>query len=169
MNLPELREARDETAVAYLNLRDKMSNETHRRLEEARKKINEDIHREFGIELELAFKAKNEAYTACQKAEVEAAAAQAPFPVGTKLVGWSHSKYAGYNAKREATALGVLEVYSNSTKAQHNARRKFHLEPGKYIVRLLKKDGTPGLLIEPYGRGGKYIWLPEGQTPVEGQ
>jgi hypothetical protein len=168
MNLADLRAARDETAVAHTLLRDQMSNEISQRLEEAKRQISREVHDKYNVELERAFKARTEAFTACQKAEVAAAAENAPVPVGTKLIGWGYPKYAGYGAKREAQVTGVLEVYSNSTQVQANARRKMMLSPGVYIVRLLKKDNTPGAIVERYGVG-KYVWLPEGETPKEGK
>lgn len=166
MNLAELRDARDETAGAYIRLSDEVSAEKNRRLEEAKKKIDSDIRHEFGVKLEIAFKAKNDAFVACQKAEVAAATENAPVPVGTKLIGWGYTKYAGYGAKREAQVIGVLEVYSYGTPIQANGRRRLQLSPGQYIVRLLKKGDTPGAVVERYAHG-KYVWLPEGQTPPE--
>lgn len=164
MTLAELKDARDETATVYIHLRDEMSDEINRRVSAARKEIELDVQRKFGVQLELALEAKNKAFKAAVDAEVAQASDLAPVPVGTKLVGWAYPRFA-HKGPMDAKVTGVLEVYTYSTKTPVAIRRQgFH--PGTYIVRLLKKDGSPGVVVERYVNG-KYKWLPEGQTPTE--
>lgn len=150
----------------------------HRRLVSAKDKERRDAIEKFaeGLDEELSEKhdagikaAGIRAYEAEQAylAEVEREAVhKAPYVPGTRLVQWERGGWLTDRKWHQTGRIGIVELVTRETvhpKGWEWSKAKV----GECVVRLLKKDGLPGLHYELFGRG-KYQWLPKGKEPKTG-
>ena len=82
------------------------------------------------------------------------------------LVEWGHPKFyrSWERGPLKPLRRAVLEVCTPTTKLPMNQtwnRPKL----GDVFLRILKKDGTPGLAVERYDPGRRN-WIPEGEQPA---
>lgn len=86
-----------------------------------------------------------------------------PYPIGTKLRRWDrgHSYSRQVQPKHPTNNYGVLEVCTKDSKFPENARWRVP-KRGDWFVRLLKKNGEPGLTFESRVYKITDWWVPEG-------
>lgn len=93
-------------------------------------------------------------------AKIASAAERAPAPVGSRFCEWSYGR--SYYGK--TGVVGVLEVFTHESKHPNN--RRFGLaSPGDFVIRHLKKDGTPSLNYTRWSVDCPHGWFPEGVDP----
>jgi hypothetical protein len=95
----------------------------------------------------------------------------ASLPKGV-LVEWGRPRDTrGWERDRKKIALrrGVLEVRTSETVLPANVGSWRLPVIGEVFIRILKKDGSPGMAVESYrpNPAGVNAWLPEGQTPED--
>lgn len=80
-----------------------------------------------------------------------------PYPLGTVMCEWEYeSKWSRKMAKTGKE--GIFEIVTNETQFPKNI--EYRKEIGSYIVRILKKDGTPSLRIDT----GWSWWKPKDES-----
>ena len=101
-----------------------------------------------------------------------AAGAGAPVPIGTKLFQWAEPNSYRRSVPKKLTGLvGVVEVWTRTSQSPDGTRNYSLPNPGDFIIRILKKDGTPGKKFIRYHEHSKSwgtwseTWLPEGVEP----
>ena len=146
-----------------------------RALEEAAAaKIKAELAAKYDAPLAELAAAEAAARAALDAARVAAAAATPGVPKGV-LIEWDRLESRRYNrdwAMRRTGRRGVIEVVTADTEWPGNIGSYRRPDPGGFILRLLKKDGTPSLLFErwtpPTEEGmtwGSARWVPEGEKP----
>lgn len=113
-------------------------------------------------------KAAREAYKAAQAAvtaeqdRLARAPENPPHPIGTKMVQWKRPK-SWHMQLQKTGKLGVFECINKDSKHPSNLRYYSRARIGSFVVRILKKDGGPGLMYDMYR---SYCgWYPEGVDP----
>ena len=175
MTLNELKQQRD---ADYTVLQD-ISRERNTRLDEmisaARRIIDADIAALYGDRLDAA----QEAYTIAYRAHLAALEAHAltgagcPVPLGTKLVKWEIPKSRSWmrGISMKVVAHGVVEAITGQSVHPSNMAEYSRAKIGAFVVRHLKKDGTPSARYDKlhWSRENDYTvlygWHPEGVDP----
>lgn len=92
---------------------------------------------------------------------------KAPFPIGTKMVEWGTPArwFSSKGRPWEKTGrVGVIELITQ--KSQHpKTTTCSRASVGSFVIRLLKKDGTPSLNYVATSYSGFHGWHPEGKQP----
>jgi hypothetical protein len=168
-DIEELKRAKDEALCVLSEARqtlfvaeNAMFRKIERRVEVQRAIIRDMVEEEDVPELERLRDAAGDAFFAhrdAEKAWVEAVkAAHATQPTGM-FVEWKSPQYSGTLYKTGRT--GIVEV--RTTDSKFPGRNRWRLPPlGGEFIRVLKKDGSPGLnfdLISSFG------WHPDGVDP----
>jgi hypothetical protein len=110
------------------------------------------------------------------QAEVDAEAVElarvgdnGPAPIGTRFVAWKTEWFS--KRKHITDSVAVVEVWSRDSE-HHGGMRHCLPSPGDFVLRELKKDGTPSARFYRFPRhecgrvwGRGHIWLQEGVTP----
>lgn len=141
---------------------------------ELRREVDAKLNAEFGEEMSAAEKARCEANAALEAEDARVkeieSLASLPYPIGTKLVGWtpSRSLFGGRPVSFSKNGnTGVLEVFKmgDPISATNSWRKP---KGGEVVVRMLKKDGSKGLNLEKWipGHSERY-WFTEGVNPNE--
>jgi len=89
----------------------------------------------------------------------------APAPIGTVLYEWRRKKYSSYTYAKGTSLSGRVGVVTPVTKDfvhPANIGSYSQAKVGSFVLRLLKKDGTPGLQYIPLTSYILSDWLPEG-------
>lgn len=164
----------EESADAYRRAHERMLRTRDEfvrvRVKAARDKAEAEAKIEFDSAIEDAHQRSVQARLALEEARIERAEAftDAPYPRGTKFVKWCLSSYPRRWYPDKDTA-GVLEPVNHDTV--HPDGRNRLAEPGDYIIRVLKKDGTVSKRYERIHRGHDneyhlpWHWYPEGVDP----
>jgi hypothetical protein len=154
---------------AYDELKNKRYWECSRAISEAKERIESELSAKYSEEQSRLHEAARAARQAYETAKLAEANASLPFPVGTKLIGWIRRKLSSFRCgPLEKKSLGVVEVCDKNTEIPKGI--VYHRpDIGDVLVRLLKKDGTPGKAVEKYNGDGwrTHIWLPEGEKPKD--
>lgn len=163
-DLEELQRVAKEKYEALMSIqwsRHKMESELE---EEVRKKVKE----KFGEAERKASKEHGEAdcalKTELERIRVAESESKIPFPVGTKMVLWERERFS--DGWRTPCVFGILEVFKKGDAYPVNLRWNAPT-PGDIIVRILTKDGKPGIKTEKYSVWRNKAWVPEGQRPKE--
>ena len=97
---------------------------------------------------------------------VALAAATSPHPVGTKLIEWTNWSNGSYPLRtkefRKTGKTGIIEIWSPGSARPDRMTYGFPAV-GRWIVRLLKADGTPSKRFLTLS--ALSTWLPEGEEP----
>jgi hypothetical protein len=102
--------------------------------------------------------------------ELAVSGTNAPMPIGTRLVQWD---YRGWNRVYNKTGvIGVVEAVTRNTVHPDNKAAYQLAGIGSFIIRHLKKDGSPSKKYDRWGRGSHsnmdqlpWGWYPEGVNP----
>ncbi len=79
------------------------------------------------------------------------------YPAGTKLYEWSRSQWGG--PRQKTGRVGIYECVTLDSKFPASMEHRPHI--GQWIVRVMKKDGTPSLVTDRWATS----WCPEGKKP----
>lgn len=157
-----LEELRDESKTAW-DAKEAVRLKWEVRKRELEAKMSEQLKAELGYEYNDAQEAYRKADFAWRRerdrVNVQDSSAQLPFPEGTVMLEWQPSSWLGRHCNfRKTGKRAVLQVFR---KGDHKAttHKCRSIDAGTVIVRFLKADGKPGLMMERYS-GGR--WLPEG-------
>lgn len=167
--LERCREALAEAELAYGELKHTREIQRRNAIADATERIENELSAKYGevqSRLREAARAARQAYEVAKLAEANASL---PFPVGTKLIGWMRSHVSTYRrGPFGKKSTGIVEVCDNNTEMPIGQRYGLPAI-GDVIIRLLKKDGTPGKSVEKYNGDGwrTHIWLPEGEKPKD--
>lgn len=127
-----------------------LANERGCALKAAAKVIDDDLDVKYGAQIKAAKVVAQEAIAAHQKAVDEYALTGegCPVPLGTKLAHWESKRY---QQGSEITEYGIVEAVTSQTEHPSNSASYSRAEPGQFIVRILKKDGTIGIKYDRFG------------------
>lgn len=133
------------------------------RLENAMEKA---LNMEFGETLERLRKEEAEAKRLLEEEEdkIRLASVKPPHPEGTVLVLWSRDRL-GYGPLKQTSKMVAVEVVRADSKFKSGIKDYSRPKNGEVIGRVLKRDGTPGLLFEKLNSWE--TWLPIGVKPGE--
>lgn len=163
MNHTKLELAYYEAQDAWRKVRDSRDDERRTLISAATAEIDADLDRKYGERIQ-ALKAAEVAAEAEYNAE-RVATATPPYPVGTVLIGWKDVAHSYARAQNwQAVAKGVVEIADGNTVYPANTKSAYKHAHGTVLVRLLRKDGTPGPKVERLG-DWPHKWLPEGKKP----
>lgn len=151
-------------------------NELERRIYARKGELEDGVRKalndEFGAEKKALQDAKWSAEVLCREEANRVRRAKSmvslPWPVGTKLVEFEPPRGGSLDKKMVPTGeKAVLEVYEDGDPVPMNAR--WHRpSPGQVVLRLLKKDGTPGTKVECWNSYAMVNrWYAEGVDPNE--
>lgn len=132
------------------------------------RELDERLDAEYGERLRALIQAERDAEQAYLAEKEKDAAKDAPYPIGTKMVEWTEPYRSFYNEvpKKPTGRTGVIELVTRET--QHPANLRYgKASVGSYVIRLLKKDGTPSLSYVELGAWRTGTWLPEGKEPKQ--
>jgi len=89
-----------------------------------------------------------------------------PYPEGTVMVHWERPFTYGVNNHpyKKSGDKGVLQIFKPYDKFPSKPKRWGMPSVGDVVIRLLKKDGTPGIQAKQYGYDGG-IWTAENEDP----
>jgi hypothetical protein len=150
----EMSDEAPKVVVARKALED--AKKARREVEDLRDEAIEQTRARFREELGNVIRDENKAYYLLQQAIVDEAIRQNVDMYSGVLVEWS--RFWSDKIYKPTGRRGRYEIMTPTTQV---------LPPKPYVggkfVRLLKKDGTPGLRRGDYWDSGK--WLPEGETP----
>jgi hypothetical protein len=121
--------------------------------------VNQSLEAEFN-EVIIALSAKvDEAKKLLdeERSRIAKASQDHPYPLGTLMYEYNVGKLD--RKKFKTGKEGIFEIVTNET--QFPANIAYRKEIGKYIVRVLKKDGTPGLKIET---NWELYWEPKDES-----
>jgi hypothetical protein len=135
-----------------------------RLVSEYRLKVSAEVSEEYKDRVEQLAEAERVA-KAAEVAAKDAAAKQgvdARCPIGTILTRWKWNRWANahrgsYEKTNERGAYDVITSESNHPANIRWGRARI----GQYVVRPLKKDGTPGIAYKT----NLDLWFPEGINP----
>lgn len=140
-------------------------------LAKRRRDAEEEADQQFGARLDAAREMAQAARLAelAEKDRIAKTGEGAPFPLGTKLCKWENKETSRFSRKYawEKVADGVMEAFTTESDGPANLRYGA-ANVGDFVVRVLKKDGTPGARYERIGDTWRGKWLPIGQTPKSG-
>jgi hypothetical protein len=131
--------------------------ELHKLRDAALEKIDAEIEARFGPAVEAAAVAAYAARSALEDARVQEAQTgkDAPYPIGTIMV------------HHPDGLRGRIEVFKQGDDYTGSDWRKPQI--GAFVIRHLKKDGTPSKRLEKAFKAdpkfGRQEWLPEGEVP----
>lgn len=180
-DLEELRRVMDATSSVVRKLTDERDRQKRDRLAVEEKRIVANLEAEYGASFSEAATVARDANLAYYAALEEHAKSGAgcSVPPGTKMIEWGQTqqRWAAATGPRKPTGLtGVVEVVTRA--ALHGARASYsHAEVGEFIIRHLKKDGTPGTRYDRFSRPwtakyGEVVnveaphgWYPDGVDP----
>lgn len=148
-------------------LKDKMSDFEREQLYEAKKQINAEAEKRWGADLKQLQETRVEAHRQLVIEQDEATLqAKPPYPLGAIFAEWKKERFAARTQPPKLTGRkAVFEVVTSSTQFPDNWASYSKPEIGQYILRVLKKDGTPGKQVIVTTHGKAYNWLPEGEAP----
>lgn len=141
----------------------------HTKVATARDQAEAEAKVKFDQKIEDLHQLHVQARIALEQAQIDLAESffDAPFPKGTRFVKWRLCSWPR-QWWPEKDVAGVIEAVNFETIHPDIGRRG---EPGDYIVRFLKKDGTPSKRYERIHRGHDnkwslpWHWYPEGTDP----
>lgn len=164
------------TAMRFEKAKDRAyaAEHNHRKLREERdqkiydqvESLQEEVHAEYRDRM-------NAAHEECvaARAELDAAKladAKPKWPVGTVVCAWKQ-RTEGWmqrpTGEWKVIAKGVMEIITAESEHPDSLNKYSRASIGDVVVRLLKKDGTPGKKYESLTGWKAKHWLPEGQTP----
>lgn len=109
-----------------------------------------------------AHRAATEAHDAA-KIEAAESGEGLPYPLGTVVVKWENPSCYGNTFPHRATdERARLEVFKTGDEYPLNRGSYSRPDPGQLVLRLLKKNGTPGINVLRFGNDMATYWLPEG-------
>ena len=132
----------------------RLKNEISKRRGDAIAEIDKQLRAEYDEPLRLAATKRYEAQKALDDARIAEWASRGP-AVGTRYLEWNNDRYS-----REAIRTGrvaVVEQRTNETRLPDNVRWCLPIIGDKFL-RILKKDGTPGLQFVALS---DWKWKPE--------
>ncbi len=94
------------------------------------------------------------------------------YPIGTILVEWHRRKYTSWSYGNNYILSGKKGIVQPVTKDfvhPANLSSYSRASTGTFVIRILKKDGTPGLQYEKLGSYQSKYWLPEGVIHPEAE
>lgn len=160
-NLQELTRVYMESMGAYRSSQRAVERERDSLIEAARKNIDESMLAKHGAEIERlrVIAVESGKMMVAEQDRVAVLAKDAPYPMGTRLMKMMvdpNTRYSRVQKQIPTGKFGVLEVVTSDTVFASNLTwRKPGI--GDYIVRCLKKDGSPSLKFE---RFRKWQWKP---------
>ena len=177
MKLEELKELERIEREAE-NARDKTHRERGDFVRERRQAAHDAIEKEADEKFKATIEAQHQVYVAARiaadEARIEVAESfeNAPYPKGTKFFVWEMPRYSIRSQRiLNKDKAGVIEVVTRDTVHPDNKAAYRCARVGDYIIRELKKDGTPSKKYERInlGHDGKWHlpwdWYPEGVNP----
>jgi hypothetical protein len=174
----ELQEAAWAAARKRRDLESQRDGERRKAIQEFELKLDKEvIEPKFGEKIRQARTKEREAELALKVEQDRVALAsvsKAPWPIGTRFVEWERSFSRGpfQKRKKKHEEVAVLEVFTSQSAKPSNFSDYKKPLIGAYVLRVLKKDGTPSARYiqgsyswsEPrtfsFGR-----WHPEGVDP----
>ena len=145
---------------AYYDLKDERDKKRNDLVYEYINKIDSKLEAEYGDRLRELSDAHTKAQAAAEQYDVEQAIANAKYLIGTIMCKWVVKSSWERVPQWEIECRGIVEVFTRESPRPDNQR--FSLPSiGDIIVRILKKDGKPGLRVERIND----TWLPEGKKP----
>ena len=131
-------------------MRDERDTKRDNLVNEATHKIDEAIDAEYGERIKDLRLKSIAADKVVRDAEVADAIKDAPWPVGTKLIGWGRAcgRYDHiYGDLKPLTKQveGILEVVTDDTIHPATLSRYGRASVGSYIIRLIRKEGAVGI------------------------
>ena len=144
--------------------------------------VNKELQREFGVALNDArekyyyaeaarndYSEKKRLQSAIakslrmnsEKKRPQSSIANLPMPEGTVLYKWVHNGYYSGRMRKKSGLSGIFQVYREGDQYPQTLRWK-KPSVGNFIVRLLNKNGKPGIKIARYD--DRY-WFKEGEKP----
>jgi hypothetical protein len=166
MDIEALRQADREARNAYFVLENEKNVKQRERETAAVWTIRDSIAQEYNERLNALSKKRDETSRLLAIAEAEIGKADlVNYPSGP-VFEWRHSY--GIGNKRLTGRRGIFEVCTPETEFAGNVGSYRRPKPGDIFIRVLKKDGTPGLAFETKNWNGKFSsnWLPEGKEPT---
>jgi hypothetical protein len=166
MDIDALRRADRDASAAYWTLKQERSEKRRKQEAEALESIRAALALEYGERMKHLSQQRDEAARQLAEAEAEIGKADlANYPTGI-VAEWGHFRHSyGRGAKRLTGKRGVFEVRMPDTQFAGNISSYRLPAIGQVFIRLLKKDGTPGLgfQVSQFGKFGN--WLSEGESP----
>jgi hypothetical protein len=173
--IDELQNAVYAASEARRKLESDRSSERYKAINEFERKLDADVlGPKYDEPLRLARQTENEARRAltAEKDRVAlASVGEAPFPLGTRFIEWKKIGHGRYQSLGKAT-VAVLEVFTSASVAPSNqSYGKANI--GDYVLRVLKKDGTPSARYIKPSRDWNTNnvnfrpWFPEGVDPSQ--
>lgn len=157
--IKELTKARDEAEQRHSRTLAMKRDEIAQRMEAFRERTEFEAGLKHDPSIEAAADRAHAARVALDEAlEARALTGEgAPYPLGTKLYEWERKKWAREWAL--TGRVGVMEGFTRQSE-QPDSLQHGRARIGDYVVRVLKKDGTPSKLY--INRFHWRNWLPEG-------
>ncbi len=168
MDIEALRQADREARNAYYGLEHEKNVKQREQETAAMWAIRASIAQEYNERLSILAEEMNKAGRLLAIAEAENGKVNlVNYPSGP-VFEWGHSRhYYGRGNKRLTGRRGIFEVCTPETEFARNVCSYRRPKPGEVFIRVLKKDGTPGLAFETSRWDGKFSnWLPEGKEPT---
>lgn len=147
-----------------------LERERNEKWRDAQRKAGDAVMNEYAPRVSELTKAKIAAQRALDAANIEAGKSALEGLFRGVLVEWGYPKrrWGGARVGNQKIALqrATLEVRTPQSQMPGNVSDWRLPKMGSVFLRILKKDGTPGMKVESYNaeRDAKR-WLPEGQTP----
>ncbi len=165
-DLEELRRLDTEARAAYFILVRERATKRREQERTAIDQIRAALAEEYDGRLILLARARDGAAGLLAEAEIEAGKANlVNYPSGI-VAEWGYARYAYRRGVKVLTGRrGRFEVCTPQTQFAGNISTYRQPAPGTIFIRILKKDGTPGLAFETERYGSFEDWLPEGQKP----
>lgn len=149
-------------------LREERDAKVSKLVEAFRSKVQQEADAEYRDRMEAAQVEYAAADVELNAARLEDAAATIKWPVGTVVCAWDRPRCrltGKIKGDWHCIAKGIVEIITHESEHPDNLNKYSRSDIGTVVVRLLKKDGTPGRKYEVLGHWRTKSWLPEGQMP----
>lgn len=154
----------DELRRIHEHLIREKDNKISATVNEFRITLQAKLGKEYDEQISSAGATASAAEAEAQTAEYAYAVSEPPVIPGTELVRWATGSWYHSPGTFLQDAIGIFEIVSFDSKFPENLSEYSRPKVGSYIVRLLKKDGTPSLKFDKYNHLGSN-WLPKGKQP----
>ena len=170
MNLDELKEAANIAGSNFYRIDVKINNEVQKKEIEMRRAMHDELDalkdslkRQEGWQKALNEKIVAEKELEAEKDRIARIGDGGAYPVGTKLYEWGpvrkFSRDIGATGK-----VGIFECITKDSVHAGNVAGYSRASIGDFVVRELKKDGTPSSRYHRYKHWMQ--WYPEGESPT---
>jgi hypothetical protein len=166
--LEELQQAYNDASWKHIALVSAKSDEENALIAAVRKEMSDKHDAGIGAAAKVLMEARKALQAEEDRITLEEAKGRAPYPVGTKVYEWElqgdwNNNRHGYSREAHLTGrVGRVELVTRDVVILDTMTWS-RPSVGTYIIRLLKKDGTPSKRFER--RPDWTRWLPEGVEP----